>query len=226
MSKVPFQTYSPQDISEILHERVGDVIQAAALKLCAKKVASTHGDARRAISICREAVNIAKRNLEASEDANVRDPEGGIPTCQPLVTLAHMAEALKNGRLSRFEDAIAALSVQAQMVLCVASALQGCRADEVMNERDVNGSSGCGKLTQGALHDKCAAVWGSLRTGAGLTHVEFSGTIDMLEMQGLMSVQKKRPIGGRSRQLTLLINWSDVEDALGDQPFFKAATSR
>lgn len=221
-AKVLFQAYTPEDLMSILTERVGEVVQRPAVQLCSKKIAATHGDARRAISLCREAVVLARRDLQDKLDNAVSQKERenvGQQEGVGLVTIRHMSMALSAGRVSRYADAIAALSIQAQIVLSVAAA--AVREDQI----DGSKAGKRARLTQGALHEKCMSVWGRLRTGGGLTQIDFSWTIDMLEAQGLLKLKGKQHAGGRARQLVLHVDFSDVETALGRHPFFKEAVS-
>lgn len=225
MERVSFSAYTPDELVQILAERVSSVVEPAAINLCAKKVASTHGDARRAITVCREAVNIAKEGIQvvATTGAPIMKQGSGSTL---LVTISHMAKALKIGNSSRFEVTIAELSVQAQIVLCVAASSVALDSTDGEHHSDGTKSGNDMKLTQGSLYNKCMSVWKKLRTGMGLSHVEFSGTIDVLVAQGLLHVRGKQTSGGRSRQLALQIEWHDLATALGDQPFFKTAVER
>lgn len=228
--KVCFGAYTPEELRSILEERVGNAMESGAVNLCAKKIASTHGDARRAISLCRDAIAIAKRELHDKLSNAVA--EGGQPCIpererKPPVSIGHMAKALRSARVTQYEDAIAALSFQAQIVLCVAAADAAANSDDGPDQSD--GTPKVKRpqlLTQGGLHAECMRVWGKSRTGGGLTQIEFSGTIDMLAAQGLLGIKGKQHASGRARQLVLQIEFSDVAAALGDQPFFKAVTGR
>lgn len=227
-TKVLFRAYTPEDLTSILTERVGETVQKSAMLLCSKKIAATHGDARRAISVCREAVVLAKRELqdqiESLSSENEREKVDQTKG-EPLVTMRHMSKALATGRASQYRNAIASLCVQAKIVLCVAtSALAGVSGqgrgpfDGVKVEK-------CAPLTQGDLHEKCMIVWGRLGTGEGPNQVDFSGTIDMLAAQGLLKLKGRQIGSGRARVLEFQIDFADVEVGLKDQPFFKAVTS-
>lgn len=225
-AKVLFPAYSPSNLVDILTERVGNSVAKGAIELCSRKVAATHGDARRAINICREAVVIALRDLSDKLEA-LSDEEKAqlVATATGVVSIRHMSMALAGARVSRYKDAIAALSVQAQIVLCVATAV----VSNDSNRQDGQGvgtrPEKCSRLTQGDLQDKCYSVWSKLRTGEGPSQVDFSGTIDMLAAQGLMRLKGNRSTHGRARQLEVPIELSDVEAALGTQPFYTTATN-
>lgn len=223
--KICFTAYSPSDLSGILHQRVGSVMDKGAINLCSKKVAATHGDARRAINICREAVKIAKRALLEKLDSAAAEEgqrDGSDSQGKAPVSIVHMQQALRAARACRHGDAMAALSLQAQIVLCVAAASVSRDSDQGQNRPD-GAKAKRSRLTQGVLHEKCTRVWAKSRTGGGLSQVEFSNKIDMLASQGLLEIRGKQH-GGRARELALHVEFSDVEIALGNQPFFKDVT--
>lgn len=231
--KVLFAAYTSRELVNILTERVGGIIHSAAISLCAKKVAASYGDARRALSLCREAVNVARREWQAEEVAMAGTQgqqriEHGAPHKGhggPIVTIAHMLKAVGETRASRYEDAIAGLSLQAQIVLCVAASL-GARAEvDDGSQTSTTVVQGGARLTQGRLHEKCIAVWSKTRAGGGLSQVEFSGTIDILAAQGLLRIRTKKNVSSRARHIALLVDFSDVQAALGDKPFFDIVTS-
>lgn len=226
--KVLFRAYTPQDLVSILTERAGMALQPPAIQLCSKKIAATHGDARRAISVCREAVVVARRELQEKLDSAVTEEEReGVGQREgiPIVTIRHMVTALKAVRACQYGDAISALSVQAQVILCVAAAMTATISDAGPRSEGTKPAK-VSRLTQGDLHDKCTGVWRTSGSGASLNQVEFSGAIDILAAQGLVKVKGKRNTFGRNRQLALQIDVSDVEIALGDQPFFKRVSDR
>lgn len=221
-ARVLFPTYTPGDLMEILTERVGNTVQKPAIQLCSKKVAAAYGDARKAISLCREAVVLAVRELHDGLNASDGEREQlGQREGVPLVTIRHMSTALSAGRGSQYGDAVRALSLQGQIVLCVAAAAVSGAPGRGQGSPDRAKSGKCARLTQGDLHGKCMVVWGRLHTGV-LTQIEFSGIIDMLAAEGLVGVKANNK-SGLARQLELLIGFSDVQAALGGKPFYKTA---
>ncbi|CAM9126827.1 unnamed protein product [Discosporangium mesarthrocarpum] len=231
--KVLFRAYSPKELNEILTERVGGIVEAGAINFCSKKVAASSGDARRAISLCREAVSLAKEEWDTKECDGVSAKVGGeqeIISAQQgpaLVTIAHMAKAVRAGNMSNYEDVISSLAPQAQVVLCVAAAMVGGPTEE--NEMSRGRSTDrVEPLEQGRLHERCKLLWSKSRLGGVLSQIEFSALVDNLSAQGLLGVkckQRSRTVG-RARRLTLQIEFTDVQAALGDQPFFRIATAQ
>lgn len=84
-SLLSFKTYSAADIANILNARAPSAnlsFHPAAIQLCARKVAASTGDIRRALDICRLAVDLA---VSEQKNARAREPQqrivlGELPT--------------------------------------------------------------------------------------------------------------------------------------------------
>ncbi|NWU99771.1 CDC6 protein, partial [Upupa epops] len=75
-----FKPYSREQLSAILQERLGQVggdpvLDAAALQFCARKVSAVSGDARKALDICRRAVEVVE--LEVKSQTLLKPLPGG-----------------------------------------------------------------------------------------------------------------------------------------------------
>lgn len=68
-----FPPYTKEDIFTILKDRLSfvpgtvSVIDTTALQFCARKVAAVHGDARKALDICRRAIELFQTHRDISE---------------------------------------------------------------------------------------------------------------------------------------------------------------
>ena len=64
MKRITFQPYSYQQLVEIVKSRLEsfDVFSPDAIQFCARKVASVSGDARRALAICRRAIELLEES--------------------------------------------------------------------------------------------------------------------------------------------------------------------
>ncbi|KAJ1938360.1 AAA ATPase, partial [Linderina pennispora] len=91
-----FNPYQVKDIVEILQSRLSSVsgqeaepiIQKAALELCARKVAATSGDLRKALDVCRQAMEKAETETKRKSADKENAAGGGLPK----VTLMHIAK--------------------------------------------------------------------------------------------------------------------------------------
>ncbi|KAE8346639.1 hypothetical protein BDV24DRAFT_175583 [Aspergillus arachidicola] len=90
LTRITFPGYKHTDLMEIISTRLanipGNIVDADAIQFASRKVAAVSGDARRALDICRRAVEIAEQASEAAklepilEDGNADDTESMPPT--------------------------------------------------------------------------------------------------------------------------------------------------
>jgi len=115
-STVVFQKYSRDDLTSILLQRVGDIIEEKGIKLCAMRTANVEGDARVALGICKQAVEKAKAEIETKSEEECASLLGND---QVLVTTKHIlaASSRKDGSVA---SCIQACTTYAQIILCVA----------------------------------------------------------------------------------------------------------
>ncbi|PYI12562.1 origin recognition complex subunit Orc1, partial [Aspergillus sclerotiicarbonarius CBS 121057] len=103
LTRITFPGYKHTDLMEIISTRLanvpGNIVDADAIQFASRKVAAVSGDARRALDICRRAVEIAEQDSEAAvkdldpEKVYADDIESLPPT--PTKTPARRERALK-----------------------------------------------------------------------------------------------------------------------------------
>lgn len=84
LTRITFPGYKHTDLMEIITTRLanvpGNIVDAEAIQFASRKVAAVSGDARRALDICRRAVEIAEQSSEPSTDAmNGADETESLP---------------------------------------------------------------------------------------------------------------------------------------------------
>ncbi|KAJ5767121.1 uncharacterized protein N7511_004737 [Penicillium nucicola] len=98
LTRITFPGYRHTDLMEIISTRLanvpGNIVDPDAVQFASRKVAAVSGDARRALDICRRAVEIAEQAAEAAaaEDAQKDETESLPPT--PSKTPARRNKAL------------------------------------------------------------------------------------------------------------------------------------
>ncbi|KAM2127207.1 hypothetical protein ACFX1R_007137 [Malus domestica] len=136
---ITFRAYSYDQILRILQQRLNTlpytVFQPPALELCARKVAAASGDMRKALCICRSAIEIleaeVKESAEHLNSSSVVDAffeQQTAPAPAPVVkkqetdvvTIGHMASALSKTFKSPVVDTIQSLPQHQQIILCSA----------------------------------------------------------------------------------------------------------
>ncbi|KAL4976818.1 P-loop containing nucleoside triphosphate hydrolase protein [Aspergillus desertorum] len=105
LTRITFPGYKHTDLMEIITTRLasvpGNIVDSDAIQFASRKVAAVSGDARRALDICRRAVEIAEQSNEVAglEDQDADDTESLPPT--PSKTPARKERANAKQPLSR-----------------------------------------------------------------------------------------------------------------------------
>ncbi|PAN27492.1 hypothetical protein PAHAL_5G084400 [Panicum hallii] len=193
---VTFRAYSKDQISDIIKHRLKvleyDVFEPLALEFCARKVAAATGDMRKALGVCRSAVEVLEAGLQDS------DQELGI------VTFDHMDIALSKAFKSAVVDSILCLPQHQQMVLCaLANTFQHCKKKAT---------------TLGELNKSYIGICRSTQVPA-VGMLEFSNMCMVLSDQGFMKLGQSKE--DKLRRVTLQIDISDIGFAFKGNRFFQ-----
>uniref|UniRef100_A0A0E0CAH1 Cell division control protein n=1 Tax=Oryza meridionalis TaxID=40149 RepID=A0A0E0CAH1_9ORYZ len=193
---VTFRAYSKDQISDIIKHRLKvleyDVFEPLALEFCARKVAAASGDMRKALGVCRSAVEVFEARLQESSDQ-----EFG------LVTFDHMDIALSKAFKSPVVDSILCLPQHQQMVLCaLANTFHHCKKKAT---------------TLGELNKSYIEICRSTQVPA-VGMLEFSNMCMVLSDQGFMKLGQSKE--DKLRRVMLQIDSSDITFAFKDFAFY------
>ncbi|KAH0905851.1 hypothetical protein HID58_037678 [Brassica napus] len=163
---ITFPAYSKDQILRILQERLMVLpyvaFQSNALELCARKVAAASGDMRKALSVCRSAIEILEIDIRGSPG-----PESQGPTPDnPVVRMDHMAAALSKTFKSPVVDTIQTLPQHQQIIICsAAKAFRGSKKDATIGESRVISPAGITEFTNmcTVLNDQGILKFGQAR---------------------------------------------------------------
>ncbi|KAI3507880.1 hypothetical protein L1887_22875 [Cichorium endivia] len=198
-----FRAYSMDQITMILKQRLMalpyTVFQPQALELCARKVAASSGDMRKALGICRGAIE--RLEIELRESTCTSD-------LTPMVRVDHMAIALSRAYKSPIVDTIQSLPQHQQIVLC--SAVKLFRK----GKKDTT----IGELNKFYI-DVCKST---LIPPAGI--MELSCMCRVLGDQGILKLGQSRD--DKLKRVTLQVDESDVIFALQGIRFFATIFSK
>ncbi|KAJ2559087.1 AAA ATPase [Coemansia sp. RSA 1933] len=199
---VNFNPYQVKDIVAILQSRLDSVaekgpdpvIQKAALELCARKVAATSGDLRKALDVCRQAMESAetesKRKAKSVDKENV-STTAAAPGATPAplkVSIMHIAKVLTSLNGSPIAQKLEALNFQQKLVLCAHASL--ARADApTPTKRPADSGSVIGVAS---LYAEYVSVCGRLSMLAPVTRTEFLDLVAMMEAQGVVAVEASK----------------------------------
>ncbi|KAJ1902006.1 AAA ATPase [Kickxella alabastrina] len=220
-----FNPYQVTDIVAILQSRLesvagaGDpVIQRAALELCARKVAATSGDLRKALDVCRQAMEAA----ESDHKRKAVDKENEGVSLQPKVTIAHIAKTLAKLNGSPVGQKLDALNFQQKLVLCAHISLANIAAAASKKK-----AAGAGGIAVAGLYAEYMGICGRLGLLAPVSRTEFLDLVSMMETQGIIILEASSKVarrGGRrivsdsgaadDRAVRLSIDEADIRRAL------------
>ncbi|KAG8662984.1 hypothetical protein MANES_01G163000v8 [Manihot esculenta] len=201
---VTFRAYSKDQILRILKERL-------------MKVAAASGDMRKALCICRSAIEILEAELrESASNLNSSAVENELfhpqtaPACEffkrlesSIVGIDHMAVALSKAYKSPIVDTIQSLPQHQQIILCAAvKFFRGGKKDTVL-----------GELNKYYI-DICKST---MIPPVGI--LEFLSMCQVLNDQGLLKLGQCRD--DKMRRLTLKIDAADITFALQGVRFFR-----
>ncbi|KAJ1648109.1 AAA ATPase [Coemansia erecta] len=203
-----FNPYQVKDIVAILQSRLDSVsqgesepvIQKAALELCARKVAATSGDLRKALDVCRQAMEAAE--MDSKRKTVSKDKENGAEAAQmPKVSIMHIAKVLTKLNGSPIAQKLDALNFQQKLVLCAYMSLAGIAVaapgPATGTKRQASVSGG---LAVSGLYAEYSSICTRLNNMlAPVTRSEFLDLISMMEAQGVVVVEatKSGRRGGR-----------------------------
>ncbi|KAM6368655.1 cell division control protein 6 homolog isoform 1-T2 [Pluvialis apricaria] len=204
-----FPPYTREQLTAILQERLGQVagdtvLDTAAIQFCARKVSAVSGDARKALDICRRAVEVVE--LEVRSQTLLKPLPGGDSPASPVpkrVGLLHISRVISEV----FGDRLAAggqgvrdtFPLQQKVLLCSLLLLaRRLRAREV---------------TLGKLHDAYSQVCRRQQLPA-VDQAECLSLVALLESRGVLELKKAKE--ARMAKVSLKLEEAAVEHALQD----------
>ncbi|XP_075532886.1 cell division cycle 6 [Dermacentor variabilis] len=210
-----FAPYSRDEIVAILTDRLSEchaVIQPQAIQFCARKIAACTGDVRKALDICRRAVEVVERSTK-TQQVLVPRPEHGYNLGSPkkaslkVVNMAHISSVLADvfgSSAMGSKDLNATLPLQQKLLLCTLVALL-----KVKKLRHVP----LGKL-QEAYMRICQ------RHQCSTDQSDFQSLSTLLESRGLITVKRHKEL--RLSKVSLRVDEKEVEYVLQDKALLAA----
>ncbi|XP_071714131.1 cell division control protein 6 homolog B-like [Rutidosis leptorrhynchoides] len=195
---VSFRAYTMNQIIIILKQRLMalpyTIFQPQALELCARKVAAASGDMRKALGICRGAIEMLESELRDSTCTS---------NLTSMVRVDHMAIALSRAYKSPIVDTIQSLPQHQQIILC--SAVKLFRR----GKKDTT----IGELNKSYI-DVCKST---LIPPVGI--MELTCMCRVLGDQGILRLGQSRD--DKLRRVTLQVDEADIIFALQGIRFFR-----
>ncbi|EYU31589.1 hypothetical protein ABFS82_09G049600 [Erythranthe guttata] len=214
---ITFRAYSKDQIVAILQERLSalpcTVFQPQAVELCARRVAAASGDMRKALSVCRSAIEMLeaeRKDLMSDSTLSPLDMNGDQQNPAPLdittnnmVRIDHVAAALSRTYKSSVVDTIQSLPQHQQIILCSAVKLfRGGKKDTTIGELNKSYTDVC----------KSASI-------PPVVISELLSMCQVLDDQGILKLGQARD--DKLKRVTLKIDGADIVFALQGVRFFR-----
>uniref|UniRef100_H3CLC8 Cell division control protein n=1 Tax=Tetraodon nigroviridis TaxID=99883 RepID=H3CLC8_TETNG len=199
-----FPPYSREELVAIVQDRLaqasaGGIVDASAVQFCARKVSAVSGDARKALDICRRAVEV----VESDERKKESPQGGGAPASKvSLPQVARVLSEVYGDRMASRGSSADAESFPLQqklLVCCLLLLVRSGRSREVV----------LGKLHE--VYSRLCARQQVSAVGQG----ECLSLCSLLESRGIFALKKAKE--ARLTKVFLKIEEKDVENALKDR---------
>ncbi|XP_061582175.1 cell division control protein 6 homolog [Cololabis saira] len=199
-----FPPYSREELTAIVQDRLSQasaegVLDVSAVQFCARKVSAVSGDARKALDICRRAVEI----VESDERKKSSDPESETKVSRvSLPQVARVLSEVYGDRMASPSGGSDGESFPLQQKLLVCCLLLLTR----------NGKSK--EIVLGKLHEVYSRLCAK-RQVSGVGQGECLSLCSLLESRGIFALKKAKE--ARLTKVCLKIEEKDVENALKDR---------
>ncbi|XP_033824925.2 cell division control protein 6 homolog isoform X1 [Periophthalmus magnuspinnatus] len=196
-----FPPYSRQELTAIVQDRLTQasaesLLDASAVQFCARKVSAVSGDARKALDICRRAVEMVE------SDERKRATEATAEAKASRVSVPQVARVLSEVYGDRMAAQTEGETFPLQQKLLVCCLLLVIR----------NGKSK--EIPLGKLHEVYSRLCAQRQVGA-VGQSECLSLCSLLESRGIFALKKAKE--ARLTKIFLKIEEKDVENALKDR---------
>lgn len=208
-----FAPYSRDQIAAILHDRLKMlekdgvlVMEPSAVQFCARKISAVAGDMRKALDVCRRAVEMVEHEVKAQQvlkissagcpnSPNKNDPplkKIGVMQISKVISEVYGSSSAANSQES--------IPLQQKLIVCTLLL--------VVKQGKLK------EVTMGKLHDTYTKVCRK-RQMAAVDYSEYQGIISLLETRGITATKKIKE--GRMAKVTLKLDEKELEHTLQDK---------
>ena len=226
IEEMHFMPYNTQQIIAIIQHRLqrasdqrNVVISPVAIQLCARKIGSCSGDIRKALDVCRRALDLVEANdstlssnvqpLKASNDNSDSPKKTGYKNGPKIVDIPQIMSVLNQVYGQKFElESKKFLPFNQQIILCALLLLSKHR-----NLKEV-------KLSE------CHQIFVKICSKRGISYNgknegEFLSMCQLLEDYGFVSIKRLNQ-NIRNSKLSLRVDDSEIEHSLSDTQFLNS----
>lgn len=216
-----FQPYTREEIVQILEDRLSSVqktiIKPLAIQLCARKIAACTGDIRKALDVCRRAIEIVENKkdeftLQSTSDdrCNPGSPmKSSIGKCVDVSDINAVLHEVYGSRLQTSANSkIVTMPLQQMIILCTLILIKKHGKVQDMN--------------LGKLYDVYKRVC-KKKDICAVSEWEFNGLCNLIETRGLISLKPAKAL--RLTKVVLKIDETEAEYLLQDKALLPSILS-
>jgi cell division control protein 6 len=210
---VNFNPYKVEEISAIIKDRLSSlnqdkdapaIIQPQAIELCARKVAAATGDLRKALDVCRQAIEMAeieaKKKPSAGRPAVLGEQKSNnqslATTTTPKVTIAHVVKVMNVVFGSPSVQKIRQCNFQQKVALGVMVVMRATPS----KQKD--------QMTLGRFQEQYTTLCSVSDIITPVSRTELNDLVSMLETTGLLAVAKAKE--ERQRKINLAVQDAEI----------------
>lgn len=235
-----FNPYQVSEISNIIKDRLFSLVEypenpfgpppkptegaipplmmPSAIEFCARKVASSMGDLRTALDVCRQAIELAEMDQKkkkmssgvlGEQKTNTTPAAAAAP--KPMVTVAHVSRVLQvvfgNSNVQKLKQ----LNLQQKIVLGVIIIMIRTSTTKA-NKKEL--------LTVGRFREQYSTLCSDTSTAiSAVSRTELSDLLSLLETQSILTLGKSKE--DRTRKIELNVQESEIIQMIQDVPILK-----
>lgn len=235
LTRITFPGYNHDQLMKIIQSRLegvpGDIVDSDAIQFASRKVAAVSGDARRALDICRRAVELAESDSQSAVPNTPSKSGKGekISKNAGRVTIATVKRAINEATTSPLQQYLRGLPLSSKILLAallartrrsgIAESILGDVLDEArrMAKMDTGGHTGKYLLTEGNTM-KTVSVWKPQPGKAPRVLAMGLSALDLMEA-GIIGLEARK--ADRTGKIRLSIGEEDLKLAFKDDPEIK-----
>lgn len=218
-----FQPYSREQIVEILEDRLSkvenvQVIKPVAIQLCARKIAACTGDIRKALDVCRRAIEMVENKrktnfaLQSTSDdrCNPGSPMKGSPAlCVDISDVSAVLHEVYGSRLKTSETSqVVTMPLQQMILLCTIILMKKyCKVQDMI---------------LGKVYDVYKRIC-KRRDISDVTEWEFNGLCKLVETRGFIILRPAKV--ARMAKIVLKIDETEAEYLFQDKALLPSILS-
>ncbi|KAM3439059.1 hypothetical protein MY4824_002863 [Beauveria thailandica] len=236
LTRVTFPGYTHDQLMKIIQSRLegvpGNIVDPDAVQFASRKVAAVSGDARRALDICRRAVELAEADAPPDPSTPSKKAPGGDTADlarRGRVTIATIKKAINEATSNPIQQHLRGLPLtskllMAAMLLCfrrtgLVETTFGQTLDELQRVSAYAPRAPTGMAQILGSHAKGAGQGGAHQRHTGRPGYVHAAALDLVAA-GLVSLEAQR--AERSSKLRLAIADDEVKMALREDPELRA----